>query len=59
MLLIIRKTVYVYCRWLDEGDGENGIEQTLALSEILVSDEEEAEQAQDLPGTYMLTVHVL
>jgi hypothetical protein len=40
--------IFCYCRWLDEGDGENGIEQTLMLSEILVSDEEEAEE--DLPG---------
>jgi len=37
-------------RWLDEGDGENGIEQTLTLSEILVSDETEAEETTDLPG---------
>lgn len=42
--------IFMYLdRWLDEGDGENGIEQTLALSEILVSDEKEAE-TEDLPG---------
>ena len=35
---------------MDEGDGENGIEQTLTLSEILVSDETEAEETTDLPG---------
>jgi len=40
-------------RWLDEGDGENGIEQTLTLSEILVSDETEAEETTDLPGNIM------
>lgn len=37
-----------FTRWLDEGDGDSGVEQTLMLSEILVSDEEEAQE--ELPG---------
>ena len=50
--------IYVFCvRWLDEGDGENGVEQTLMLSEILVSDEEEAQE--DLPGQSFISPTLL
>ena len=36
------------CRWLDESDGETGIEQELILSDILVADEEDKQE--QLPG---------
>ena len=41
-----------HCRWLDESDGENGIEQELILSDIMVADEEEKQE--DLPGIVMI-----
>ena len=38
----------IHCRWLDESDGETGIEQELILSDILVADEEVKQE--ELPG---------
>lgn len=47
-LTMNKQSLYLSYRWLDESDGENGIEQELILSDIMVADEED--QKEDLPG---------
>ena len=52
----------IYCRWLDESDGETGIEQELILSDILVADEEVKQEellGNEVPEIYYEFVQII